>query len=240
MDKLKMNVLTFLFVLTACFQNGWSQEGYTIVTRDLESWSSVGLRFKPNKKFSLQYEQGLRLNHNSTIVDQLLSDLSMKIRPVKYLEFGAGFRYIKDRGGNDLFDNDFRFNFDAAVRHKVDRFSFKYRLRYQNRNELGLSRAEGDNHKQYLRFKVGVNYNIKDWKLDPNLSAEIFRNLDGTNGGFDNLRFTLGSAYDFKKFGKLGFYYRIERELGVTYPKTTSILGLNYVYTIKTKKKDEK
>ena len=44
------------------------------------------------------------------------------------------------------------------------------------------------------------------------------------------------AKYGFKKYGEFGAYYRLERELGINYPKTTSIVGLNYVYTFKKRK----
>ena len=99
-----------------------------------------------------------------------------------------------------------------------------------------MSTTDGDYFKNYLRLKAGVKYNIKDWKFDPKFSTEIFRDMTKVTGGFDKLRFTLGTSYDLKKFGEFGAYYRLERELGFSYPKTTSIVGLNYVYTFKKRK----
>jgi hypothetical protein len=57
-------------------------------------------------------------------------------------------------------------------------------------------------------------------------------------GGFDKLRFTLGTNYSLKKFGSIKAFYRLEYELGSNYPKTTSIIGLGYTFTLKNKKND--
>ena len=217
----------------------FSQDSYAVVTQDFETWTSMGAKFKPNKKWTLGLKQGLRLKQNSSITDQVLTDLSIKWSPIKLIEIGLGSRYILDKGGNDEFDNDFRWNLDFSLKHKLDRFSFKYRVRYQNKNEIGLSKGDGDISKNYLRLKIGLKYDIKKWKLDPQLSGEIFKDLTRYSGSFDKLRWTIGTSYNFKKFGELSLYYRMERELGVSYPKTTSIVGLNYTYTFK-KKKDEK
>lgn len=213
-----------------------TEEGTTIVTQDLESWSKIGFKFKPHKKFSIGLDQGFRFNKNSTILDQMFTEASFKLKATDKLKFGLGLRYISDRGGNDLFDNDFRLNLDAIFKHKVSDFTLQYRFRYQNRNEIGLSSEEGDYFKNYIRLKVGVKYNIKDWKFDPKFSTEIFRDLTKVTGGFDKLRFTLGTSYDLKKYGELGIYFRLEKELGASYPKTTNIVGLNYVYTFKKRK----
>jgi hypothetical protein len=122
---------------------------------------------------------------------------------------------------------------DVTFKHKVKALKFQYRFRYQNKNEIGLSSENGDSYKHYLRLKAAIKYSINDWKFDPIFSTEIFRDMTKVTGEFDKLRFTLGTSYDFKKLGELGLYYRHERELGFSYPKTTSIVGLNYTFTLK-------
>jgi hypothetical protein len=235
--SLKQAVLGLTVILFANISHTQTTEdGYSVVTRDLESWNSLQLKYKFSKKWTIGLEQGLRFSQNATFLDQSLTEFKLKWKPTDHLSFGTGLRYIYDRGGNNLFDHDFRLHLDAEYKHDLNRFDFSYRLRYQNRNELGVSSVEGDIFKNYLRFKVESKYNIKDWKLDPVFSTEIFRDLTRTTGSFDRLRFTLGTEYDFKKAGSLNFFYRVERDLGVSYPKTTYILGLGYTFTIKNKK----
>ena len=122
-----------LCLMSSVFVNAQTEEGTTIVTSDLETWSKVGLKFKPHKKFTLELNQGLRLNKNTTIVDQYFTELGFKFKATKNLKLGVGLRYIGDRGGNDLFDNDFRINLDAIFKHKVKSLDFQYRLRFQNK-----------------------------------------------------------------------------------------------------------
>jgi hypothetical protein len=230
--KIKTLILTMSIILSfSSFSQ--TEEGTTIVTQDFETWSKLGFKYIAHEKFTIGLNQGFRFNENSSTLDQSLTNLGFKLKATEHLNFGLGLRYISDRGGNDLFDNDFRFNMDIIFKHKVKALKFQYRFRYQNRNEIGLSTEEGDSYKHYLRLKAGVKYSIKNWKLDPIFSTEIFRDMTKVTGGFDKLRFTLGTTYDFKKFGELGLYYRLERELGFSYPKTTSIVGLNYTYTFK-------
>jgi len=229
-------IILALSLLVTIYVNAQTEDGTIVVTQDIETWSKVGLKFRPHKKFTLGLDQGFRFNKNSTLLDQLLTDVHFKYKPLSFLNFGLGLRYISDRGGNTLFDNDFRINIDAIFKHKINQFKFQYRFRYQNKNELGLSTTEGDYFKHYVRLKVGIKYNIKNWKLDPTFSSELFRDMTKVTGGFDKFRITLGTTYNIKKHGELAAYYRLERELGSNYPKTTSIIGLNYVYTFKNKK----
>jgi len=236
------NLFQKIILLIALFlgwNSAYSQDGFTVVTRDLETWSTIGLKIKPVDQLDIRLEQGLRLRENSSVVDQILTNLGFRIKPHKNIEFGLGLRYIYDQGQNLEFDNDFRINFDFAIRHKIERWSFKYRFRYQNKNEIGLSTDDGDYYKHYIRFKVGAGYNIKNWKLDPKASVEIFRDMTQYTGGFDNFRWTLGTSYRTKRFGSFGAFYRMERELNSSYPKTTSIIGLDYFYTIEKKKKSK-
>lgn len=225
---------TFLFFQFSVF----SQDGYTYVSQDFESWNTLSFKYKFNKKFKIGLDQGIRLNQNATNLDQIFTEFNFNFKPIPSLSFGSGLRYIADQGNNSLYDHDFRFNLDASFQHKKKPFSFEYRLRYQNRNEIRLSTDDGDYFKHYLRLKASATYSIKNWKFDPVFNAEIFRDMTRVTGGFDNLRCTFGTSYEFKKCGEIEGYYGFERTLGTSYPKTTFILGLNYTFTLKSKKYD--
>ncbi|WP_027419321.1 DUF2490 domain-containing protein [Crocinitomix catalasitica] len=229
---------TILFTVFSVFfiqSNARAQEDVTIVTGDLETWSRIGLDLKLNKKWSMGIDQQLRLKHNSSLIDQILTDIDVKYKLSKQFYFGAAIRYIADRKSDLSYDNDFRYNFDLGYKHKMDRFSLDYRLRYQNKNEIGLSKALGDEAIHGLRFRLNAEYDFKDWKLDPYFSTEIFSDPSHFRDGLSKARFTLGTDYSIIKSGKLGVFYRIEREIGETYPKTTYIVGAKFTYTIKNK-----
>lgn len=91
----------------------------------------------------MELYQGLRLYDNRASVNQVLTDLSAKISPNDIFYFGGGMRYTRNRTNSGDFENNMRFNFDVGLKHKVDRFTFKYRLRLQARNELGYSQEDG-------------------------------------------------------------------------------------------------
>ncbi len=224
--------LLFVLIISLCAVAIQGQENYTKVTADFESWSSAVLNVKLSKSFTAGLEQGLRLSQNSSQLDQALTEVNFAYKFFKKVELGAAFRYIYDRSNTATFDNDFRYNLDASYKEKFDRLAIKFRLRYQNKNELGLSLSEGDENKPYVRLKLSSTYNIKDWKLDPKLSSELFRSSESAQ--FDKVRFTVGTEYKIKKYGEIGAFYRMERELNIGLPKTTYIAGLKYTYTFKT------
>ncbi|WP_226789131.1 DUF2490 domain-containing protein [Polaribacter porphyrae] len=139
-----------------------------------------------------------------------------------------------NKGNVQGYENYFRFQVDVKYKHKIKDLKIGYRLRYQNKNELGISYEEGDFINQNIRFKISLEYNLKNWRLDPKFSAEIFNRFkESKTNGFNKYRFTLGTDYKFKNFGKLGIFYRFEKELNVDFPDITNILGLKYIYTFK-------
>jgi hypothetical protein len=182
----------------------------------------------------MQLNQGLRTYDNSRSIDQILTNLSGIYQKTEVVSYGFGIRYIRNKGNTSgNYENLMRYNFDFGVRHQLNRFHFKYRLRLQTKDEIGYSKNEGDFLKHAQRLKAGVRYNIKNWKLDPKFSTELFR-YSGKYmlSSFGKIRFTLGTDYKIKKIGEIGLFYRIERELVGTYPQTTNILGVNFTFKL--------
>jgi len=204
---------------------------------DFETWSSIEISYKPSKKWSIDLEEQLRLKDNSSTTDQYFTQLQVEYEVFKKFNLGSGFRYIRknDTKGNiQGYEDHFRFHLDGSYDHKINQFSFKYRFRYQNRNELGVSTSEGDYPNQHIRLKGGLEYGFKNWKLDPKFSAEIFNHFEkGQTNGFDKFRISLGTDYKIKNFGKLSLYYRFEKELNVMNPKTSNIIKFKYTYSFR-------
>jgi len=233
--KFLLTLLSIAFTLST-----FAQDGEYVTVRDIETWSSFSFNYKASKKFKLGLEQQFRFGNNSTEINDYITDLSAEFKFTKHFYAATGFRYLgqNDRvGANQDFENHFRWNLDLGVTHDVKRFNFDYRLRYQVSDEIGVSKDEGDYLNNHFRLKIGVAYNIKNLKLEPEVSAEIFNHIEkGEKNGFDKFRFTVGAAYKMKTYGDIGLFYRMERDLMGVYPKTTNIIGLKYTYTLKNKK----
>lgn len=208
-------------------------------TSDWASWNTIGLKYKLNKKWSFGLEEQLRLKEDISVIDEFFTQMTASYKILKNFKLGAGVRYIREndnQGNIQGYENHFRFNLDAIYKHKLDRFSLGYRLRYQNKNELGVSSDEGDYANQNIRLKTSIKYNVKNWSLDPKFSAEIFNRFqEGKDNGFNKYRVTLGTDYEIKNFGEIGLFYRFEKELNVDVPEKTNIIGLKYTYTFKNK-----
>ncbi|NNG11505.1 MAG: DUF2490 domain-containing protein [Arenibacter sp.] len=236
MELNKIRYTVYILVLATTF--GFTQSDDN---SDLENWSTLSLEYEPNKKWSFELEEQLRLDENMSEISEYFTQLETKYAITKKFDLGLGLRYIRenDNEGNvQGYENHFRFNVDAYYKHKISDFKFKYRLRYQNKNELGIGTSDGDYAKQYLRLKAAVEYDFKNWKLDPKFSAEFFNRFkNGDVDQYNKYRLTFGTDYKIKNFGKLGVQYRYEKGIDVDIPQTTHIIGLKYTYTIKNKKK---
>jgi hypothetical protein len=231
MKKIKLQAYLFILSITI------SSIGYTQNNNDFGSWSTLALEYKFNKKLSFGLEEQLRLKENISQIDEYFTEISTEYDLTKNFSIGAGARFIKENdneGKIQGYENHFRFQLDAAYKHKIDQFSLKYRLRYQNKNELGISTSEGDYANQHIRLKTSIGYNIKNWKLDPDFSAELFNHFEkNEENGFDKYRLSIGTDYDLKKYGKINLYYQFEKELNSTNPNSLNVIGLKYKYTFK-------
>ncbi|KGL63616.1 DUF2490 domain-containing protein [Polaribacter sp. Hel1_85] len=233
--KIKQSIVKLMLLITILFAG----KNYAQTDADWASWNTVGVEYELNKKWSFGLEEQFRLKENISVIDNYFTQLTADYKLFKGFKLGAGVRYIRDndnQGNIQGYENHFRFQIDAMYKHEINDFKIGYRLRYQNKNELGVSYDEGDYANQNIRFKTSLEYNIKNWKLDPKFSAEIFNKFqEGEENGFNKFRLTLGTDYKTKNFGKIGVFYRYQKELNVDFPEATNVVGLKYIYTIKNK-----
>ncbi len=204
----------------------------TAQTNDFLTWSSVGLDYKVHKHWDFELETQFRLKDNSTTVDEYFAQFQTNRKLYKGLKLGFAARYIREndnQGNIQGYENHFRYHIDLRYRAKANRFRFKYRVRYQRKNELRVS----DEARQFIRFKSALEYQIKDWKLDPEFAAEWFNRIADDRGRANQYRLTFGTDYKLKNAGKLGIFLRFQSDLEAVDRERDYILGVKYRYTIK-------
>lgn len=225
MKKLLVSVFIFSISLLV-----FSQEN------DTESWNAINLSYKINKKWDAELETQLRLKEDISTIDKYFAEAGLSYAIFKGFKIGVGARYIKvnDNVGNKQgYEDHFMYIFDLTYKHKIKDFSLKYRARFQNKNELGVSESEGDYANKYFRFKTAIAYDIKNWKFDPKFAAEIFNHQEEKDiYGFNKYRLTLGTEYEFNKKSSLSAYYRIQQGINQVVNTTTRIIGLKFSYKI--------
>lgn len=215
---------------------------------DLKAWLGIQYRHSFSKAWKLQLNFQTRLEQAFSLLDKNLVELEAtyqhpKGKFLKLLKFGAGFRGL---GVNDIRGRErghrwgYRVYGFVSLNKKWKRWQFGYRLFYQDQNILP-SGVEIGNQAQTLRNRLAIEYNIKNWKLDPEFRVEIFypfQQLEVT--GFNLLRLGLGTQYKINKHHALKFKLMYQRTLGLAYTQHTGILAVIYQYRTKRKKKKGK
>lgn len=204
---------------------------------DLEGWSSVGLNLKPTKKLSFSVSEHLRSRNDISTVKNYFTQIKANYEVLKNFELGGGIRYITrndDVGNKQGLESFFRYQFDASYTQKINKIGVLLRLRYQNKNQLGMSEEEGDIAQEFIRTRIGLGYKIKAVKLNVRLFAEHFNqpNNSKLEHTETRTRYTLKLSRKFKKIGAFTVFYGIQ-ENNLNQEKTNkSFLGLKYAYTI--------
>ncbi len=214
-------------VLGFCLIKSYAQE--TIVTGDLEQWTSIGLSKKINKHWKISLDQEFRFINNMSQFNIYFSDLGVDYKINKYFSLGANYRFYQNKTSEGIFKTQQRLSADVKYKHKLDRFTLAYRLRFQNKDEDFFTSSESLYN---LRNKFSVDYNIKNFKIDPYVDVELFRQIDDFNTNeLSKLRWTLGLEYSLKDFGDMQVFYRMDNDLNQTYNKDTYILGVGYKFS---------
>ena len=204
---------------------------------DLEGWSSVGLNLKATKKLSFSVSEHLRSRNDISTVKNYFTQIKANYEVLKNFELGGGIRYITrndDVGNKQGLESFFRYQFDVSYAQKINKIMLLFRLRYQNKNQLGIQEEEGDIAQEFIRTRIGLGYKIKAVKLNVRLFAEHFNqpNNSKLEHTETRTRYTLKLSRKFKKIGAFTVFYGIQ-ENNLNQEKTNkSFLGLKYAYTI--------
>jgi hypothetical protein len=211
-------------------------------SKDLEGWSAVQLDVRASEKMSFSISEHLRYRNDITTVSTYFTQVETVYEVAKDFELGVGIRFIKkndDVGKKQGIESHFRYQLDASFKHDINRIGLSYRLRYQNKNELGFSEDEGDIAKEQLRLLFGVDYKLLPVNVVFKLKAEFFNTFVNKTVGnkINRQRFTLSASRKFNRFGKIALFYRIQDDLHVEVKKTKitvskAILGFKYTYSL--------
>ncbi len=205
----------------------------TAQNNDFEIWSGIGVKKKISDRISAVFTEEVRFNDNATSVDKFFSDIGILYKLTYKLKIGTYYRFIKTRELNANYHNQHRYYFDLIYTERKNRLKISNRLRFQSKYNNIYGDATGFVPSNYFRNKISAEYDIKNSKITPNLSVELYYKTTGKNKNqFNKVRFTGGLEYKLSKKSRVGVFYRIQNSFNVKYPLTSYILGTGYSYKL--------
>jgi hypothetical protein len=176
-------------------------------TSDYSFRSSINLEMKIAKGLKLELAPEYRLN-SSGDANTMLVQAGLNYKVAKWLSVGGYYRLsgskIQDTEtvGGSSFDYSNRFAIDANTKISFKRFTTKLRVRFCNFSDFD---SQTDDKTNYLRYRLGLDYNIKGVKLTPYASAEFYQKL--STGLFSKSRYSIGAEYELNKHNAISAGY---------------------------------
>lgn len=187
-------------------------------TKRFGTWIEAEFSKEIFKKLEFTLAPEVRLQDDFT-VDEYFMDGDLTYKPVDFLRLSAAYRYLINvkKSGNEHFH---RFAFDAMGKKEWNRLEASLRLRFTNYPEF-----EADNNKnEYLRYRLKFEYDLRNCKLRPFTSYELFHLL--AEKELNKSRFDIGGSYKVSGNSRLGVYYRLQTHFDGD--DAIHILGIEY------------
>ncbi len=194
--RIKIAVLLGFVLLTSA---GYSQSVS-------EVWYGIGLSHKLSD-LEIYADHQIRYGMTTNQLEKEFTVIGMEFDVNKYLDIGGEYRFGDNRrGSGDIVKFD-RLSYFLKSKIEVARFEFKPRIQWQ-RQKTTPKKKEKITDK--VRFKGQVNYDIRQWKLDPFFAAEFFTADEGEGYAKEKVRYTLGTSYKILKGLSISLGYRYE------------------------------
>ncbi|MGB0998978.1 MAG: DUF2490 domain-containing protein [Flavobacteriales bacterium] len=200
-------------------------------SRDFESWTSLGLQYKHKSVWTFSLKEQMRLDKNSSEIKGLLTQLGAKYKLNDHFELVSALRFINkndNEGKKQGYEHFIRYQLGLKYKYKFDRLALSSVVRVQHRKAF----EDKTDTKDDLRLKLEADYNISNWKFDPEVSGELFNSLDTSADRPTSYRLSIGTSFKLANHGKIALYYLYEKELKALEPATADVLSLKYTYSI--------
>ena len=210
MRTIQNSILLILF----CSFSALAQEN------DFQIWSLLSANDKVTYKTDLNIKHGLRFRENASLLSKSYSDIRIKYKYNKKVSVAIGFRDINEWNKQLSREQKSRYYSDLYLKHKLDRFVFSIRNRYQKQGNTKI-------YTYLFRQALSISYNIRKNKLEPLLVAEYFYSEQNK---INKLRYTLGFSYPISKDFDFDMSFRIQQQFNVENPETLFILSGKLAY----------
>lgn len=189
-------------------------------TEEFGTWVELTFSKKFLKKFEFSVIPEFRFQDDFTL-DEYIFEGKLEYKPFEFLNVATSYRYginVK-KSGNEIMQHVV---FDITGKKSVSRFDASLRARLTN----DADSEEIQWNTFYLRPRLKVKYNIKNWKTDPYFSYEFY--YDFKDNSVLKGRYDIGINRKIGKNHEVGVYYRFQ---DYYYDKkSVNIVGLSYAF----------
>ncbi|MBL0342141.1 MAG: DUF2490 domain-containing protein [Bacteroidetes bacterium] len=207
--------------------------GWFLPSNDAGIWVGVNLEKKISKQLSAHVTQEFRFNENWSELGAFFTELSGEYRLSKAFSIAAGYRFINKRNLDDSYSKRHRFIAEANARKKFGNVNAALWVSYQSQYKDYTSSAEGQVPDNYLRTRLKLKYDLNK-KYAPFISGESFFYMNRPDGIlFNNYRLVCGAEYEFSKKSSVEAAFIFNREVNISDPWTSYILGVGWNYVLK-------
>ncbi len=197
-------IILTLVVLLSCSMISYGQTA----AEELET----GYRYRMGADFQIKIFKGLKLDLEPELrfgdefeLDKLVLSTALSYKAFGCVTFGAAYKFIaeyKTKKGENYTEWCGRYNFDVEYGDDFGRFSPSVRVRYDNYADDDID------DKEYLRYRVKLEYDIDDCKLTPAIAVEAFQELDDMM--LYKMRYSAEVDYKFTKTFSMGLNYKFD------------------------------
>ncbi len=216
--KLKQSLIV-IFSLCLLVNSGKAQ------IDDTRLWTGITLKHKFTRKLSASVTQQLRLDHDISQVDQLLSEAGIEYELKKNFKVSLNYRFI-NKNKVTYYGKSHRFYADVSYKFKPKRISFTLRERIQEEFTSINSSENGKIPEWVLRSKLAVSYDTEK-RYKPYLSMEMYYLIDNAKEageGINRLRYGAGVEYEFNRIHAL--------DIGIIFQDYLIDQSNNFIYSI--------
>jgi len=219
-----MTKIRLLILLVSCCV--WVAGSYG-QQQDAELWTGATIQKRITNNIMARYEQQLRLNENISEVKNYFSELGLSLDCNKYLKISSYYRLSTRPLVNGMNALGHRFHGDIRVRYKLNPLIFSLRTRMQTEDRMKLN---GPDREWYNRNRMKIQLDL-DKRITPFVSSELYYDL--LSSVFNKVRYTAGLDFDLKNRMGAKIFYRLQRELNLTNPTYSYIVGAAYSYRLR-------
>lgn len=204
-------------------------------------WSTVGIE-KKTGKWNLNAECELRTKDYTKQINRWSIKLEPSYNLFRLLQVGAAYEFIYFHDTRYLdYQPRHRGYAFAQGKYKIGCFTFSLRERLQitKKDDSDRIKASGALNTYRInpewiwrnRFKIACD--VPKISVKPSISLESFYQLNNTSGNtFNKLRYTLSFGYNLTKHHRFEVYGLLDKDINVSDPGNTYILGVGYGFSI--------